>query len=206
MAVLDLSPLFRLVLRLAGLRIVFEVSRPPAEPGDDLEVQGHVEEICGSILGEEPVAVQDSRSPADPAVGLPVGLTPAGPAARTCPTNWDDRLARARNAGASAAKFVNKTSDRWVPAVSPVGQYGPLNNRTWVVVQGKEGAQDCRTGVICCTAGRGPGGMTELIGAPPHPQAVYHGFPSARELAAYLDGYRESLTAGSDSTRMRAPQ
>ena len=194
MAVPDFSPLFRVVLRLAGLRIVFEVSHSQ-EPGDDLAV----EEICGSILPEEPLGGQESRSPAPSQPRGPAPLESRSPGDQQ--TSWLERLQWAKEAGASAAAVVNNTSTTWTPAPLPRGPLGgAVSNRTWVVVKGKRDCpEDCRDGVVCAKSGHGPGGMTTLIGSPADPQAVYHGFPSAAELGAYLDSYRGALVR-------RAPQ
>lgn len=187
MALLSVSPLFRLVLRLAGFRITFEVSRP-APDGDGPE--DYVEEICGSILPEVFPAAQESRSPADPSV-RPPGLT-SGAAETTQVTTWAERHRRASEAGESAAQFLIH-GGTWMTARAPIGQLGELTNRTWVVVRGKSGLlRDCRDGVICAKKGQGPSGLADLIGTPPCPEAVYHGFPSAAEADSYLAQYSKT--------------
>ena len=193
MVMLHVSPLFRVVLRLAGFRIIFEVSLPPSD-GDDPQRED-VEEISGTLLGLGGVSsgAQELRSPASPTVQqIHQSRSPAAVPGQE--TSWPERLQRAGDAGKSAAEFLKGDAQTWQPASPPMGQWGALANRTWVVVRGMKGCpQDCSNGVVCAKSGPGVGGMAELIGECPCPTAVYQGFPSSREVSAYLQQFRSIM-------------
>lgn len=187
--------LLRLVLRIPGFRLVFEVQQDARPVGWPAAGQASVEQLTGRLVDHlicnEPV---DDHEPAEPVVP-----SVAGPSAEDgqpvstsmkC-TSGTDRKRWAKEAGIAVAKFVKgqiAETDASLVVRHVFGAHdNVLSSRVWVVVRGNK--EEYESNPVKVTKMTGDDGLDAYIGVPRVPGALFRGFPTPGEADHFLGAY-----------------